>query len=207
MSLQQTRITFQESNLQFKTIDGYRMLLRENARALWSGDWEFFGFYEGMMSTITRGFNQAWAEGISKYNLKMDDLTVEERTRLSQEISHETMHIEGVADYIDSNSKANGGKLSTCMQRIEQWVAAYTRIKQLATAIAAKDKPLEWQYGDTVHCYDCLRLNGRVYRASIWVKYGLLPKSWNLECHGIHCQCKLVSTNKPLSRGRPPQLG
>jgi len=180
--------------------------LRENARALWTGDWEFFGFYEGMVSTITRGFNQAWAEGMAKFGLTIEDQSPEERRRLTQEIFNEQIHIEGVADYIDQNSKANGGLLGNCMQRIEQWVAAYTRIKQLASAIAAKDKPMEWVYGDTVHCSDCLRLNGRVYRASIWIKHGLLPKSWKLECHGIHCRCTLNPTTKPLTRGRPPTL-
>lgn len=194
------------TEMEYKTLAGYKMLMRENARGLWAGSMDWFDFYESMQSTIARGFNQAWEEGMKKFNMSRDDMTQNERTRLQQEINQEWLHIAGVADFIESHSKDNGGKLSTCQQRIERWVAAYSRILQLAAAMAGKDKPMEWVYGDTVHCSDCLRLNGRVYRASVWVDHGLLPKSWDLECHGIHCQCELRATTKPLTRGRPPTL-
>jgi hypothetical protein len=193
--------------MKFKTLEGYRLLLRENARQFWSGQGDWYDFYTSMMLSIERGFKQAWAEGMLTYGLKLDDQNAEEKKRLAVEINAEKTHIETLADYIEKNSKANGGKLTLVFQRVEQWISAYSRIRQLATAMAAKDKPLEWVYGPTEHCADCLRLNGRVYRASIWIKNNLLPKSWQLECHGIHCQCELKPTTKPLTRGRPPRLG
>lgn len=193
------------TEMEFKTIEGYRMLLRENARALWTGDWEFFGFYESMVATITRGFNQAWAEGMAKFGLTIDDQSPEERMRLTQEIFNEQIHIEGVADYIDQNSKANGGLLGNCMQRIEQWVAAYTRIKQLASAIAARDKPLKWTLHPAEHCDSCARLSGKIKRGSYW-QIHVTPKDWDkLDCRK-GCQCTLEPTSEPLSKGPLPNL-
>jgi hypothetical protein len=182
------------------------MLLRENARGLWGGTMDFFDFYQSMMLTITRGFNQAWEEGMQKFGMSLSDQTPEERSRLMQEIQHETAYIEGVADFIAVNSKANGGKLATCMQRIELWVAAYTRIVQLATAMAGKDKPLKWTIdAPKESCNSCLRLNGKVKRASYWYAH-VTPKSWDLlECDG-GCKCSLEPTTDPLSKGPLPHL-
>jgi hypothetical protein len=195
----------QANDLLFKNIDGYRQFLRENARAMWTGEWDFFDFYTGMQSTINRGFRQAWEEGMSKYGLKIDDQNTEERARMLQEINKESTHIEGVADFIDSNSKLNGGKLNVCMQRIEQWVAAYTRIRQLATAMAAKDKPLIWTLGAAEHCKSCLKLAGKVKRGSYW-KDHVTPKDWDkLDCRK-GCLCDLLPTNEPLSKGPLPKL-
>ena len=193
-------------NLIFKTIDGYRMLLRENARGLWSGATDWFDFYQSMMLTITRGFNQAWAEGMDKYNLTIADQNQEERARLTQEISAEQSHIEGVADFIETNSKANGGKLGTCQQRIEQWVAAYTRIRQLATALAAKDQPMKWTIdAPRESCPSCQKLNGKVKRASYWADH-VTPKDWDkLECRN-GCKCDLIPTTERLSKGPLPKL-
>lgn len=70
----------------------------------------------------------------------------------------------------------------------------------------AKNGNLEWLYGDTEHCADCLNLNGRVYRASIWKKYDIQPKGDGLQCGGYNCQCKLIKTTKPVTKGRPPNL-
>lgn len=192
--------------LEFKTLDGYRMLLRENARSLWAGYSNFFDFYQSMAYAITRGFNQAWAEGMSKFGMTMEDQSPAERTRLAQEIQHESIYIEGVADFIEVNSKANGGKLGTCLQRIELWVAAYTRIEQLATAMAGKDRPMKWVIdAPKESCNSCRRLNGKVKRASYWYAH-VTPKSWDLlECDG-GCKCSLKPTTEPLSRGPLPNL-
>ena len=61
--------------------------------------------------------------------------------------------------------------------------------------------------GFIVHnCCDCLRMHGRVYRNSIWAKYGIEPQSPNLACFGGHCRCKKTPTDLPVTKGRPPAL-
>lgn len=62
----------------------------------------------------------------------------------------------------------------------------------------------EWIYGDTDHCEDCLKYNGRVYRAKTWKKYGIQPRESTLKCKGFNCQCRLEKTDKPILPGRPP---
>lgn len=64
---------------------------------------------------------------------------------------------------------------------------------------------LEWHYSDKVkeHCSDCLKYNGKVYRAKVWKRYAIAPRSDNLECKGFQCECELLKTEKPITRGRP----
>lgn len=191
--------------LTFKTLEGYRTSLRENARGLWNGTFNWYDFYSNMVDTITRGFNQAWAEGMAKYGMSMDDRDAEERTRLQREIQSEVSHIEGVADFIEAYSKANGGTLAVCMQRIEGWVAAYTRIVQLATAMAAANRKLKWNMHPAEHCGSCLKLAGKVKRGKYWTEH-VTPKDWDkLECRK-GCKCSLDPTDEPCSKGPLPSL-
>jgi hypothetical protein len=194
------------AELTYKTLDGYRMLLRENARQFWSGQGDWYDFYSSMMLTIERGFKQAWAEGMETFGLKIDDQNQEEKTRLAQEVISEKTFVEGLADYVDQHSKANGGKLTLVFQRVEQWVAGYNRIRQLATAMAAKDKPLEWVIDSPREsCGSCVRLNGKVKRGSYWQTH-VTPKDWDkLECRN-GCKCSLKPTTKPLSKGPLPKI-
>ena len=193
-------------DLDFKAdpIDGYKINLRSAVRLLWSAQGDWADAWLMFQSAIRRAFTQAWLEGAKAYGISEEELTAEERTRLETEIAHETSYIGKFIDAIEAGSKANGGKLTPLLQRTELWVKGYERIRQLAKVYAAKDEKQEWIYGDTVHCEDCLRYNGRLYRASIWKKYNIQPKMYSLACHGFHCQCKLEPTDKKATPGRPP---
>ena len=64
--------------------------------------------------------------------------------------------------------------------------------------------------GILIHnCNSCLKLDGKVKRASWWTENNVLPRvpgaPW-LACKGWRCQCGLFPTDKPLSRGRMPKL-
>ena len=194
------------TDLALKTMDGYRLLLRENARQFWSGQGDWGDFYMAMSLTIDRGFRQAWAEGMRKYNLTLDDQNQEERTTMLVEINKERNFIEGFADFVEANSRENGGKLTYVYQRVEQWVAAYNRIRQLATALSAKDKPLKWTVdAPKESCSSCQKLKGKVKRGSYWADH-VTPKSWDkLECRN-GCKCSLEPTTEPLSKGPLPSL-
>lgn len=65
--------------------------------------------------------------------------------------------------------------------------------------------------GFVVHnCNTCLRLNGRVMRASRWKDLDVWPRDTRpgkLKCHGYRCQCELNETPLPATPGRLPRLG
>ncbi len=72
------------------------------------------------------------------------------------------------------------------------------------------DEPEYIANGFLVHnCSSCLKLDGKVKRASWWTENNVLPRvpgaPW-LACKGWRCQCGLFTTDKPLSRGRMPKL-
>jgi hypothetical protein len=188
-----------------KSIEEYRSNIRTFVRGLWNGTWDYYTFIDQMSLAIERGFTQAWYEGAKIYGISPSELTEEEHFRLTQEVNTERNYIGNIGQAIIVNSKAFGGKLEPLLSRAELWVAGYNRIRVLGSNYAARDQKQEWQYGDTKHCGDCWNYNGRVYRASVWRKHNVLPKIYSLECRGYHCQCKLVPTNNPMSKGYPPQ--
>lgn len=192
-----------------KSLSDYRRSLRSLARGYWKGDLGAFDFVDGMTSAITRHFTQAWDEGAARFGVQADELTDEEKTRLSLEINTEISYVINFADFIANNSKTNGGLLSTLYARVELWVNAYGRIETLAGTIAAADAKGLWAYGDTVeHCDDCAMYAGRIYRNSVWRKflepYDAMPHGRGLQCKGYNCGCEIKRTSEPVSKGRPP---
>jgi hypothetical protein len=112
----------------------------------------------------------------------------------------------GLAVYIERNSRARKGKLRVVMQRIEVWAKAYNRIVQIAKTYAGKDKKQKWTMHPAEHCQSCLKLSGKVKRASYWRDHDVYPKHWDkLECRN-GCQCTLEDTDEPMSKGPLPSL-
>ncbi len=176
------------------------------ADGLWSGKADLAGFSAGMDSTVQRGLRQAFADGIALEGLTEADLSQDELTMRDDRIVEEQQHITALGQYITEHSKASGAKFAEVSGRIDLWVARYSEVRYTGQLVAARDKKLEWRYGDTEHCPDCLMLNGRVYRASVWLKWGIVPRSHVLNCFGGHCQCGFYETDKPINKGRPPAL-
>ncbi|MHA1942365.1 MAG: hypothetical protein ACW97P_11700, partial [Candidatus Hodarchaeales archaeon] len=109
---------------------------------------------------------------------------------------------------VNEQSKKNGGKLQPLLQRLEMWINQYSSAKQQSEAMACADEKRVWRIGRTEHCRTCLALNGQVRRMSFWLN-NVLPRNApneKLICKGFNCQCELLKTNKPLSRGRLPGL-
>jgi hypothetical protein len=189
-----------------KNLNGYRINIRAAVRSLWNGNIDYFQFFSQMERAITRGFNQAWAEGAATQGIRPDEYTDKERERLRQEIIQESGFITRFADAIELNSKRNDGKLAPLLIRAELWVEAYNRIVNLGLAYAAKDQKLRWTLHPAEHCKSCTRLNGKVKRASYWIEHDVFPKNWNkLACRG-GCHCSLEPTSDPLSKGPLPSL-
>jgi len=187
-----------------KSIEGYRLNIRAAVRGLWNGTWDYFHFIDLMSMAIERGFTQAWYEGARIYGIEPSELTQEEHDRITQEVDKERTFIENLGQFINANLKSLGGKLAPLYDRSELWVAGYNRVRVLGSSYAAKDQKHIWVHGPTKEpCRDCTGYTGKVYRMSVWRKYGALPKSWELSCHGIHCECHLDPTNLPGNHGHP----
>jgi hypothetical protein len=198
-----TMLDKEGETMETKDIKSYAANLRAMGRGLWMGAYDYFQFYDGMMRTIERGFNQAWNEGLKSVGMLPSETTDAERSRLKVEIFNETQYIDGLAQFIEANAKNMGGKLGTVLTRIEGWKAAYDRIQQLAATYAKDDPKMEWVVdAPKESCPDCQRLKGLVKRASYWREH-VIPKDWKLSCKS-GCLCELQQTDKPLSRGPLP---
>jgi 2'-5' RNA ligase len=198
-----------EDTISLKSLSDYRRSLRSLVRGYWKGDLGAFDFVDGMTSSITRHFTQAWEEGARKFGVTSGEMTDAEKIRLQLEINTEISYTVPFADAIADESKANGGALGPLFDRVELWVNNYGRIVSLAGSMAAADKKAQWAYGDTIkHCDDCSTYAGRVYRNSVWLKflepYDAMPRGHGLACSGFNCDCDLKPTSEPVTPGRPP---
>lgn len=185
-----------------------RMNIRNAVRGLWSGNTDLFDFFEQMDAAIRLGYETAWREGAKTCNIGPNERTVEETQRLEAMIVENRQYIFGYGEAIEAGSKANGGKLAPLMTRAELWINKYNEVKAVAQEMACADTKLMWVWSpEKEHCSDCRKLNGRVYRASVWAKYDIWPQSQALECRGFRCGCSFVPTDKPITPGRPPRIG
>ena len=187
-------------------LENYSLDRARNAvRGLWSGGFDYFAFYDQMMLSIERGFTQAWYEGAAMYGIKPGELTDIEHNALRSEIVQETNFIDALAQAIIARNRLSGGKLEPLYARTELWVSAYNRVMTLASTYAANDQKHRWNLGRSKeHCRDCSKYNGKVHRMSVWRKWGAVPRSYDLACHGYHCFCSLDPTDEPATPGRPP---
>ena len=166
-----------------------------------------------MVTIIHSGITTAWYEGAAACGISPADLSPEEKTALRQAIFHETNYIGRLAQVVEAGSKANSGKLGPLMALTPPWINRYQDIVNRAKVAACADKKLRW----TLHgahptkdpCSTCVRLDGKVKRASYWKRVGVQPQSPpnpSLECLGWLCGCSFAVTDEPLSRGPLPRL-
>ena len=189
----------------FKSQESYRADLRANARALWSGVWDFFDFFVAMQASVQRGFTQAFYEGAATCGVRPDELSAEELARLQSEIVLEQQHITGLADFI-GEVKARGGKLAEVFTRVELWVNGYGRVRGLAQTLACEDVKYKWVLHPAEHCSSCRKLSGKVKRGSFWASHDVQPKSWSKLICRLGCKCSLDPTDEPLTPGPLPAL-
>lgn len=160
-----------------------------------------------MTGVITRYYKEAWLAGAKECGIKEADLTPKELRALKEITNAQFIYLFGYADAIEAGSKANGGLLRDVYARAELWVNRYGEVKTAGNEMACADMKTEWVWTERKkHCCDCRTMNGRVYRNSVWKKYGIRPQSAALACFGGHCGCFKRKTDKPVTPGRPPAL-
>lgn len=181
--------------------------LRGLARGLWSGEIDKNAFTNGMYFSLDNFYELAWREGEAKVGiLEGERSPASEKARL-EFLLEDITKVEGLAIWLLVNNKESGTAWSTIVARIDLWINRYEAAVSAAMALAGKDQKLKWMFGETEkHCGSCLKLNGKVKRASVWQAANIQPRMRTLECKGYRCDCRFEVTNEPLTRGPLPQI-
>lgn len=191
------------------TQEGYRRGLRSPVRGLWTGAItrdQFIGIFE---VTIRAGFTAAWMTGAQECGIVPEEYSDEEKKALTEAIAQEGTYVGGFADAIEKGSKKNKGKLTPQFRRLDLWVKRYLDVQNRAKVMACADQKLAWRLSDAEHCCSCIKLAGRVKRASYWRKVDVRPQHPSLHCMESAggpsvCKCRFEVTNEPQSKGPLP---
>lgn len=185
----------------------YAASVRASFRGLWSGQLDNLSFADAMFSAIHRGFEQAFAEGQKECGLLPDERSPEEQDKLNEIIGDNNQYVGGLATWLFDHSKAKGFKFSDVEYRAQLWINRYEEVKAIAQMMTCKDKKYQWRIDGGEHCRTCLKLNGRVHRASLWARK-VTPRvtDGRLACRGFNCKCQLLETDLPATKGRFPNL-
>lgn len=196
----------------------FQLEIRAAFRQLWAGQKARFGFVDEMVSVIQRGLTRAWHQGAKEQGINPDELTEDELNRLEDTINEQFPFLPALAQDILSvrNQAIEDGKTPglrnmprELFNRADLWVKRFDQTRILANAMAKLDNRKAWRLGDAEHCSSCLKLDGKVKRASFWVNSGILPRvadAFYLECRGFNCACTLQDTTERISRGPLPNL-
>ena len=197
----------EEAAASMKTMDDYGRSIRNLARGYWLGELSKFDFVDGMVSAISRNFEQAWQEVEKQYNITPDERTEASQDRLELAINTEISYLTGFADYISENSQAKGGLFEPILTRADLWAGGYQRTIELAQLVIGPDVKLVWKLGKTEkHCDDCLQYANKVFFKSQWDEAGVRPKMWELQCTGLNCDCEFEQSAERKTRGSVPSL-
>ena len=180
---------------QTKTVDYMRRTLWRAVRELHAGEIDEFEMIDIMTSVITEQYNRAWREGARSVNVDPRDFEQEDFDEIERLIDAEFEFIpDFVQDIVDARDDQK--PVDPFRTRVSMWANRYNQIVDAARIWFGNREKLEWIYGDTDHCRNCLALNGIVAWAWEWEESGVAPQSSELECGGYHCQCRLVPTTR-----------
>jgi len=185
----------------------YQSMLRAPVYGLWSGQMDLSNFMGSFSDAVFTGLKAAWLEGAKQAGVLPDELTDREISQMQTDIFTQLAYIAGFATFIISRSKANGGTLASVMPRMQMWVTRWNEFRTRGYMMAKQDQKMQWRLGPSkTHCGSCVKLDGKVKRASQWLAADIYPKHRNLECSGQNCQCTLDPTTAPMSKGRLPKI-
>ena len=191
------------------SITQYRSALRSAARGLWGGVFDYAWFADAMMVAIDQGMMRAFTEGTEACGITKEEWTFEERMAQRRAMFEQYMYVGSLGEFIQQNSKATGGSWGSVENRVEVWVNKYNAVVNAARTMACKDQKLMWMLDQVrvskEHCSSCLKLSGKVKRASQWDASGWQCQGSMLDCGGWRCACALVPTDAPMSKGPLPR--
>jgi hypothetical protein len=165
-------------------------------------------FLDSATEIIFHGFSSAWYQGAKSVGIQPDELTDAEKQAMQVAIYQQLIYLPGFADYVYHNSRLMNDSLPAVLNRMSMWIIRWNQFVNQGRMMARLDQKLKWVRGPTSDsCDDCKRLDGRVYRASTWLKYDIRPQSHRLKCKGFKCLCGLYATTDRCNPGRPPGIG
>jgi hypothetical protein len=189
-----------------KSLTSYRQAITSAARGLHSGNLDIFDFIAAMNSAIDRGYEQAWREGARTCGILSNERTPEETSKLNELIAIAKASVFDFAEFIEARLDE---PFTSLRNRIDIWANRYNETRSTGSVMACQDQKLEWFLGNADHCKTCIKLNGRVMRASRWQELDVHPQDTRpgkLECKGFNCDCELSKTTKPATPGPLPSL-
>jgi hypothetical protein len=193
-----------EVTLQSKSLSTYNTSLVRLAKAYVNGEITKWAFKDAMKAEIARQFKLAWQAGLRELGGETTMGKGSQADELERLLAEEYGYVQEFADAVESKNKALG-LVPEIVNRLELWANAFNRIKNRALLLLAGDRLLQWQYGDTEHCGDCLRLNGTIKKASEWAAYPMQPQGRDLACGGWNCKCRFVPIASKALELTPPQ--
>jgi len=170
--------------------------------------------YTLMWDVVGIGITAAWRQGAASCGIAEDELSLEERIRRDMLINAQRGYIMGFVEWVYQHRRDGPDKLKLeqILARAALWGNAWNKAYNESKARACADQKMRWVlHGRRVtkeSCPDCLRLNGRIYRASVWARYEIFPQSPMLACGGFKCGCSWgdVGPDEKVTPGRPPRL-
>ena len=173
-----------------KSLADYTRNIRYAIRSYWKGIAGFDSPIDltiGLMDAIQRGFTQAWAAGAAEWGIKPADYTEGERQALQGKINDQFPYVNALANRIVPKSR--GGLLRDAFKEANLFLGRYGEVQNAARVMTGRNAPLEWVLGVAEHCSSCVKLAGKVKRASWWQSNGILPRvpgAPYLECRGFN---------------------
>jgi hypothetical protein len=190
----------------------YSGALKASTRGYATRIFDYFQFWSGMDAAIRLYLTRAWYAGAAECGIAASELSPEEKTALENMIGGERANILSLATFIDGirtddGTFPNDVRVSV-FARVDLWAQRYKDAQNQARVMACGDRKLMWVLGATEdHCPTCLKLEFKVKRASQWQAAGIRPQNppnAKLECGGWYCDCSLVQTDEPMSKGPLP---
>jgi hypothetical protein len=195
------------SQPRYRTQAEYTASLRQAVYGLWAGNLSMDSFVDSFTSSVYAGLTSAWFSGARAAGIERDEMTDAEVQELTASVFLQMQYIAGFGDFILANSKANEKLLSLSTARMGLWASRYSEFYTRGYMMAKRNQKMVWGLGATdKHCGSCVKLDGKVKRASQWTEAGIWPKCPQLECRGYNCQCTLTPTTAPMSKGKLPRL-
>lgn len=186
----------------------YKASILAASRGVYTGNFDVLSGAEAIFSAIRRGFEQAWREGAKECGVLPDERTEAETVVLNGLIGDNNQYVGNYIQFVFENRKTTETSFEKIKARAQLWVNRYQEVKAKAQSMACTDKKLQWVIDGGEHCRTCLKLNGRVARASAWAARDIYPRMVNgkLKCGGYNCKCTFRETDQPVTRGRWPNL-
>jgi hypothetical protein len=194
-----------------KTYEHFLRVLDGAVRDLYNSKMGEAEFVDKLAGLLEQQMRRAWNEGMRDNGLDPDKDMLPEWEQVYQDLVAEQFGYvdQYAADIVEAAQ--NGASIDGLRARAEMWANNYTSTVNTARIVtAAEDDHFIWKLGATEkHCETCGALAGVVARAKDWEELfsqGIEPQGDKLMCGGWQCDCEVIITDEPLTKGGIPAV-